>query len=132
LVTWQEPLIRTLGIATKSTLERAPKVYVGGNLGDPLINHLEEMLQNDLAILEISSFQLEQVKLSPNVAVILNITPNHLDRHVNMEAYTAAKARILEFQSDHDVAILGRDDEGAWNLRMNVKGNLHSFGFSKN
>ena len=57
------------------------------------------MRPQDLAILEISSFQLEQMTISPNIAAVLNITPNHLDRHGTMEAYTAAKQRILDFQS---------------------------------
>jgi UDP-N-acetylmuramoylalanine--D-glutamate ligase len=88
------------------------------------------MQSSDLAILEISSFQLDQMSISPNVAAILNVTPNHLDRHGTMEAYTAAKARILDFQSKEDIAILGRDDPGAWNLREHVKGKLLSFGLS--
>lgn len=105
-----------------------PAAYVGGNIGDPLINYVDEMKTNDLAIFEISSFQLEQMTKSPNVAAILNITPNHLDRHGTMEAYMAAKARILEFQSPSDKAVLGRDDPGAWGLRGRVKGELASFG----
>ena len=103
------------------------KSYVGGNIGDPLINYVDTMKADDVAILEISSFQLEQMTISPNIAAILNVTPNHLDRHGTMEAYTAAKARILEFQSKDDAAILGRDDKGAWNLRNNVKGKLFTF-----
>jgi UDP-N-acetylmuramoylalanine--D-glutamate ligase len=106
------------------------RAYVGGNIGDPLLNYVDEMRPDDLAILEISSFQLEQMTLSPNVAVILNITPNHLDRHGTMEAYTAAKARILAFQEPGDTAILGRDDPGAWGLRDQVRGRLFSFGFT--
>ncbi|MEZ0395795.1 MAG: UDP-N-acetylmuramoyl-L-alanine--D-glutamate ligase [Anaerolineales bacterium] len=106
------------------------RVYVGGNIGDPLLNYVDEMRPDDLAILEISSFQLEQMTLSPNVAVILNITPNHLDRHGTMEAYTAAKARILAYQRAEDIAILGRDDPGAWGLRGQVRGRLLSFGFT--
>jgi UDP-N-acetylmuramoylalanine--D-glutamate ligase len=85
------------------------------------------MKSGDIAILELSSFQLEQMTISPNIAAILNITPNHLDRHGTMEAYTAAKAHILEFQSDKDIAILGRDDKGAWNLRNQVRGKLLTF-----
>src|SRR5688500_11620357 len=103
------------------------KAYVGGNIGDPLINYVDEMKPDDVSILEISSFQLEQMAISPNVAAILNITPNHLDRHGTMEAYTAAKARILEFQSESDAAILGRDDRGAWSLRNKVRGKLYTF-----
>jgi UDP-N-acetylmuramoylalanine--D-glutamate ligase len=105
-------------------------VYVGGNIGDPLLNYVDEMTADDLAILEISSFQLEQMTLSPNVAAILNITPNHLDRHGTMAAYTAAKKRLIDFQSESDVAVLGRDDAGSWNLRNSVCGRLVSFGFS--
>jgi UDP-N-acetylmuramoylalanine--D-glutamate ligase len=118
-------------MAEASYAEQAGRVFVGGNIGDPLINYVDEMHPSDLAILEISSFQLDQMNISPNVAAILNITPNHLDRHGTMEAYTAAKARILDFQSKDDVAILGRDDPGAWNLRQHVKGKLLSFGLSE-
>jgi UDP-N-acetylmuramoylalanine--D-glutamate ligase len=105
--------------------------FVGGNIGNPLLNYVDEMQASDLAILEISSFQLEQMTLSPNVAAILNITPNHLDRHGTMEAYAAAKKRILEFQSPADSAVLGRDDAGAWNLRSKVKGKVYSFGLNR-
>ena len=101
--------------------------FVGGNIGDPLINYVDDMTADDLAILEISSFQLEQMTISPNISAILNITPNHLDRHGTMEAYTNAKARILEFQTEKDTAILGHDDKGAWNLRNKVKGKLLTF-----
>jgi UDP-N-acetylmuramoylalanine--D-glutamate ligase len=103
------------------------KAYVGGNIGDPLINYVDNMKADDIAILELSSFQLDQMTISPNVAAILNITPNHLDRHGTMEAYTAAKARILGFQSEKDAAILGRDDKGAWILRNKVRGKLYTF-----
>jgi UDP-N-acetylmuramoylalanine--D-glutamate ligase len=107
------------------------KAYVGGNIGDPLINHVDSMQPGDIAILELSSFQLDQMMVSPNIAVILNITPNHLDRHGTMEAYAAAKARILEFQSKDDIAILGRDDQGAWSLRDKVKGKLFTFSLNE-
>jgi UDP-N-acetylmuramoylalanine--D-glutamate ligase len=117
-------------MAETSYKERVGHAWVGGNIGDPLINYVDEMHLGDLAILEISSFQLDQMSISPNIAAILNVTPNHLDRHGTMEAYTAAKARILDFQGKDDVAILGRDDPGAWNLRDRVKGKLYSFGLS--
>jgi UDP-N-acetylmuramoylalanine--D-glutamate ligase len=107
------------------------KAYIGGNIGDPLINYVDDMQADDIAIVEISSFQLEQMTISPNVAAILNVTPNHLDRHGTMEAYTAAKARILEFQGKDDVAVLGKDDKGAWSLRNKVKGKLYTFSLSE-
>ena len=104
-----------------------PKAYIGGNLGDPLINYLDEIQPEDLAILEISSFQLDQITVSPNIAVLLNLTPNHLDRHRDMDAYTAAKARILEFQSEQDIAIIGRDSQAAWSMQSKVKGRMFTF-----
>jgi len=107
------------------------KAYMGGNIGAPLINYVDDMKADDIAILEISSFQLDQMTISPNVAAILNVTPNHLDRHGTMEAYTAAKARILEFQSEEDIAVLGRDDQGAWSLRNKVRGRLYTFSLNE-
>jgi UDP-N-acetylmuramoylalanine--D-glutamate ligase len=107
------------------------RAFVGGNIGDPLINYVDRMKADDLAILELSSFQLDQMTISPNIAAILNITPNHLDRHGTMEAYTAAKRRILEFQSEKDAAVLGRDDQGAWSLRDKVRGRLYTFSLNE-
>jgi UDP-N-acetylmuramoylalanine--D-glutamate ligase len=102
--------------------------WIGGNIGDPLINYVDEMQPDDLAILEISSFQLEQMTISPDIAAVLNVTPNHLDRHGTMEAYTAAKARILSFQGTQGIAVLNRDDAGSWSLVNGVQGRLVSFG----
>lgn len=121
--------IHRFGFAQRkpSALSPRPSVFVGGNIGDPLINRVDEMTPGDLAVLELSSFQLEQMTVSPNIAAVLNVTPNHLDRHGTMKAYTDAKARILDFQSTGDTAILGRDDEGAWDLKKRVKGNLLAF-----
>ncbi len=116
-----------VGLMAKTHL--GDKAYVGGNIGDPLLNYVDQMKPDCLAVLEISSFQLEQMTLSPHVAAILNITPNHLDRHGTLEAYTAAKRRILDFQSHDDTAVLCREDPGAWGLRGNVRGGLVTFGF---
>jgi UDP-N-acetylmuramoylalanine--D-glutamate ligase len=117
-------------IAQSSRAGKYGRIWIGGNIGDPLINYVDEMQPSDLAVLEISSFQLEQMTRSPNIAAILNITPNHLDRHGTMDAYIAAKARLFDFQSPGDASILGRDDPGAWGLAEKVKGRLFSFGFS--
>ncbi len=117
-------------MAAEAWRHRDGQVYVGGNIGDPLINYLDEMQPDDLAVLEISSFQLEQMTRSTEVAAVLNITPNHLDRHGTMAAYTAAKARLLRFQSAESVAVLSHEDTGAWELRPLVAGRLLSFGFA--
>lgn len=110
---------------------RGAKVWVGGNIGTPLISMLDEMQPQDWAVMELSSFQLELMTRSPHVAVITNITPNHLDRHGTMEAYTRAKQRILDYQTERDAAILGRDDPGAWSLAGQVQGRLLSFGLGE-
>jgi UDP-N-acetylmuramoylalanine--D-glutamate ligase len=119
---------RTTKDRPSSSVVRPPSAFTGGNIGDPLLNHVDGMQAGDLAILEISSFQLEQMTLSPNVAAILNITPNHLDRHGTMDAYAAAKRRILQFQGRDDTAVLCRDDAGSWGERKSVRGRLVTFG----
>ncbi len=110
---------------------RYRKVWVGGNIGSPLLTDVDLMDSKDLAVLELSSFQLELMTKSVNIACILNITPNHLDRHANMAAYVAVKSRILEYQTDRDIAILGRDDPGSWALIEKVQGKKYSFGREK-
>ena len=120
-----------VGEIAKSTESESTKVWVGGNIGKPLIEQIDTIQPEDLVILELSSFQLELMCTSPYIASITNITPNHLDRHETIEAYTSAKARILEFQKNTDIAILNRDDQGAWNLRDKTNGQLFSFGKSK-
>ncbi|MBT4003267.1 MAG: UDP-N-acetylmuramoyl-L-alanine--D-glutamate ligase, partial [Chloroflexi bacterium] len=107
------------------------QAFIGGNIGNPLIADLDNMTQDDIVVMELSSFQLEQFSTSPKVAALLNITPNHLDRHVTMEAYTKAKQNILKFQNPEDFAILGREDQIAWGSSANIKGNILSFGHEK-
>ena len=107
------------------------RAWVGGNIGNPLIEQVDQIAEDDLVVLELSSFQLELMTRSPQIAAILNITPNHLDRHGSMQAYIAAKSRILRFQHAGDVAILNRDDPGSWSLAEHLKSDLISFVFQK-
>ena len=104
------------------------RAWVGGNIGNPLIEDLDKMDEDDLAVMELSSFQLELMSTSPQVAAVLNITPNHLDRHGSMQAYIEAKSRILRFQHQGDVAILNRDDQGSWDLLDQARTDVISFG----
>ncbi len=108
-----------------------PSVWVGGNIGNPLITEVERISPQDLVVLELSSFQLEVMTRSPQVAAVLNITPNHLNRHGTMAAYTAAKRRILDFQGMEDAAVLNRDDPGSWAFADSVAGRLVSFGLAR-
>jgi UDP-N-acetylmuramoylalanine--D-glutamate ligase len=100
------------------------RTWVGGNIGEPLIGMLEKIDPADQVVTELSSFQLEYFASqprasppmgwetlaqghSPHIAAILNITPNHLDRHPSMEAYVEAKSHICRYQSSADVCVLG-------------------------
>ena len=84
---------------------------VGGNIGKPAISLVEEASDDTIAVLEVSSFQLETIEtFRPHIAVVLNVTPDHLDRHRTFDAYTDAKARIFENQTANDFAVLNADD----------------------
>ncbi len=104
------------------------KAWMGGNIGTPLIADVDDMVAEDLAILELSSFQLELMTVSPHIAAILNVTPNHLDRHKTMEAYLDAKLNIFSHQGKDDVCVLNREDPISWGLAGSLPGRLISFG----
>ena len=91
----------------------AGQVFVGGNIGNPLLAQLDALRPGDRVVLELSSFQLELMTRSPQIAAVLNVTPNHLDRHGTMLAYTEAKSHILRHQTPDGLTILGLDDAGA-------------------
>jgi len=103
------------------------KTWVGGNIGNPLIADLSQMATGDKVVMELSSFQLEVMTSSPHIAAVLNITPNHLDRHPTMEAYIAAKKRALDFQDFRDVAVLGYDDATTRQLAGDARGYVRFF-----
>ena len=84
---------------------------VGGNIGTPAISLVEHATPKTVAVLEVSSFQLETIQtFRPKIAVVLNVTPDHLDRHRTFAAYVNAKARIFENQQAEDFAVLNADD----------------------
>src|SRR5919204_557188 len=100
-------------------------VFVGGNIGRPLLGELEHITPSSWVVMELSSFQLEPLQVSPHIAVVTNVTPNHLDRHPSMEAYWAAKGQILAHQGPADWAILNADD--AWTMRYQPRGRVLRF-----
>ena len=90
---------------------------LAGNIGTPLIGTMDEIHAGTNVVTELSSFQLELIEsFRPNIALLLNLTPDHLDRHGSMEAYSRAKARIFENQQAHDAAILNADDAASASL----------------
>lgn len=103
---------------------------VGGNIGTPLISLVETSRDDGFTVVELSSFQLEAVEqLHVNVALLLNITPDHLDRYDSMEDYAAAKANIFLNQTPGDIAVLNADNN--WSATMNARTQARVFYFSR-
>lgn len=104
------------------------KVCVGGNIGLPLVLEVEKYGPEDVIVAEVSSFQLECIhQFKPKVSVILNITPDHLDRHGTMQNYIDAKARIFENQTEDDFTVLNYDDPEVRKLGGKSKGKVIFF-----
>ncbi len=104
------------------------RTLVGGNIGVTLVDVIEDYGPRDVVVAEVSSFQLETAEqFRPHVAVILNIAPDHLDRHGSMENYTAAKARIFARQNKRDYTVLNYDDPGARALAAQAPGQVIFF-----
>ncbi|NMA11557.1 MAG: UDP-N-acetylmuramoyl-L-alanine--D-glutamate ligase [Chloroflexi bacterium] len=106
-------------------------VWVGGNIGNPLLTLLDQIKPHDIVVLELSSFQLELTQHSPQIAAILNITPNHLDRHGTMEAYVAAKRNLLAYQTKADKTVLNREDHYFMELQTRLPSQVISFGMAR-
>lgn len=85
------------------------KTFLGGNIGTPLFTKISEMTENDIVVLELSSFQLMEMTVSPKISVITNITPNHLDKHKNMEEYISSKCNI--YMHSDGILVLNADNE---------------------
>ncbi|MHC4599751.1 MAG: UDP-N-acetylmuramoyl-L-alanine--D-glutamate ligase [Planctomycetota bacterium] len=105
-------------------------IRVGGNIGKPLIEEVFDIGVEDRVVLELSSFQLEdldRLAVSPRIGVLTNLTPNHLDRHATMEAYVRAKETLFRHQAPGDTAVLNADDGRSRALAENVPGRVVLF-----
>jgi UDP-N-acetylmuramoylalanine--D-glutamate ligase len=130
------PLVAITGTNGKSTttslvglaLQRSGRrTFVGGNLGTPLVEAVAAA--PEVAVAEVSSFQLEWVeRFRPRVACLLNVTPDHLDRHATFEEYREAKARIFAAQEAGDMAVVNRDDAETWAVAAGLRARVVSFG----
>jgi UDP-N-acetylmuramoylalanine--D-glutamate ligase len=129
------PIVAVTGTNGKSTTTRMVaaalraaglRAAAAGNVGEPALDLVGQAL--DVAVLEVSSFQLETTEsFRPAVAVVLNLTPDHLDRHGSFEAYCAAKARILANQQGRDTAVLSADDPAVWSLAAGCRARVLPF-----
>lgn len=130
------PIIGITGSNGKSTtttltgriLQQAARTtWIGGNIGISLLSHLEEIKSQEIVVLELSSFQLKEfhaIKKSPQVSIVTNISPNHLDRHKDMNDYIQAKKGIILHQKPEDYTILNYDDMELRNWEKECKGQV--------
>ncbi len=102
-------------------------VHLGGNIGRPLLPIIDDVKESDFAVVELSSFQLISMRKSPDIAVVTNMAPNHLDHHKDMREYIDAKRNILLYQSAASVAVLNAENEITRNMQADVKGELRWF-----
>ena len=109
-VTGSDGKTTTTTIIAELLKSAGKRVWVGGNIGHPLLCEADGMLQTDYAVLELSSFQLMTMTRSPHIAVVTNLAPNHLDMHRDMAEYVAAKENIFRHQSRGDIAIFNGDN----------------------
>lgn len=109
-ITGSDGKTTTTTIISEILKNSGKKVFVGGNIGQPLLPKLQEITEGDIVIAELSSFQLISVRRSPDISVITNLSPNHLDVHKDMQEYTDAKQNIISHQDAFGRAVLNFDD----------------------
>jgi len=103
------------------------RVHLGGNIGKPLLNEIDDIRPSDIAVLELSSFQLHSMYCKPNIAVITNVSPNHLDKHKDFQDYIDAKREIFANQDENDRLILNLDDEHSEYYASQAKSSIAFF-----
>lgn len=103
------------------------KCYLGGNIGFPLFTKVREMTPEDVVVLELSSFQLMDMQISPHIAVITNISPNHLDIHKSYEEYIEAKKNIFKSQNKNDILVINYDNEITKEFKNEANGKVIYF-----
>ena len=126
-VTGSDGKTTTTTLISEFLKEAGYNVYVGGNIGKPLLPDVADMVPEDMVVLELSSFQLMSMQQSPDVAVFTNLSPNHLDYHHTMEEYTAAKLNIFSHQSESGRAVFNFDNEITRELAHQAPGHMTYF-----
>lgn len=126
-VTGSDGKTTTTSLIYEMIYQSGKKCYIGGNIGIPLFTRIGEMQKEDYMVLELSSFQLFNMKVSPHISVITNITPNHLDIHKSYEEYIEAKCNIFKYQSSEDILVLNYDNEITRDLGKYARGKVIYF-----
>ncbi len=133
-VTGSDGKTTTTSIISKILENSGYKVHLGGNIGNPILNRIDEIKSTDVAVLELSSFQLISMNKSPDVSVITNISPNHLNVHKSMEEYVSAKENIILNQNKESMAVINVESEKKYHFSKLTKAKVLFFGknLSKN
>ena len=118
----------TTTIVSKILENLGYNVYVGGNIGTPLFTKIEQLKETDIVVLELSSFQLMGMRTSPDIAVVTNISPDHLDIHGSYEEYINAKKYIFKNAKKNSILVLNSEDEIVKNFAHEVEGEVRYFG----
>ncbi|MBQ7986308.1 MAG: UDP-N-acetylmuramoyl-L-alanine--D-glutamate ligase, partial [Clostridia bacterium] len=126
-VTGSDGKTTTTTLIHKMMTEQGYNTYLGGNIGNPLLTEAENMKENDWVILELSSFQLHTIKKSPKIAVITNLSPNHLDVHKDYQEYIDAKKNIMLYQNAGDKLVVNHSNAETNKIGREAKGNLTEF-----
>lgn len=126
-VTGSDGKTTTTTLITQLLEQGGHKVHVGGNIGAPLLPNIREIAPTDMAVVELSSFQLMTMTHSPNIAVVTNVAPNHLDVHTSMEEYVAAKCEIFAHQTKDGTLILNWDNDITRSFGTNAQGKVCYF-----
>ena len=129
-VTGSDGKTTTTTLIAKMLEAEGKRVHIGGNIGKPLLPQIDKISPDDFVVAELSSFQLISMRKSPDVAVVTNVAPNHLDIHKDMDEYVEAKKNILLHQNAFSRTVLNRDNEITESFRQVVRG--QSLGFSMN
>ncbi len=108
--------------------EQGYKCWLGGNIGMPLLDRIDEITETDMVVLELSSFQLHTMKNRLHTAVVTNLSPNHLDVHLSLDEYAEAKKNIFKYQQPEDLLVLNRDNETTRLFAAEAKGKVSWFG----
>lgn len=126
-VTGSDGKTTTTTIIAKLLEAAGETVHVGGNIGTPLLAKAEQMRPEDRVVLELSSFQLMTMERSPHIAVVTNLSPNHLDVHRDMEEYVSAKENIFRHQSASDIAVFNADNAITRQQSLRAPGEVRLF-----
>lgn len=126
-VTGSDGKTTTTTLIHKMMTNAGYKTWLGGNIGNPLLTDTEKMEKDDWVILELSSFQLHTMRKSPEIAVITNISPNHLDMHKDYQEYIDAKKNIMLYQNEGNTLIVNADNEVTARIGKEAKGTVKYF-----